>query len=130
MARVNSSGIITMMIDQEVSTPVAPPPSAAIQSPSFTTRSFETQITVQDGDTVAIGGIIQEDATDSSGGIPVLNRIPFLGAAFGTKSRHRDRTELIVFFTPHVIYDTTQIAEATDDLKSKLTHLRKQLKEQ
>lgn len=129
MARVNSSGIITLLVNQEVSTPVAPAPSAAIQSPSFTTRSFQTQITVQDGDTVAIGGIIQENATDSSGGIPVLHRIPFLGAAFGSKTRHRDRTELIVFFTPHVIYDTTQLADATDDLKAKLTHLRKQLKE-
>lgn len=130
LARVNSSGIITMVINQEVSTPVPPAPTAAIQSPSFTTRSFQTQITVQDGDTVAIGGIIQENATDSSGGIPGLHRIPLIGAAFGSKNRHRDRTELIVFFTPHVIYDTTQIAEATDDLKGQLKHLRKAMKEQ
>jgi len=127
MARVNSSGIITMLVNQQVSTPQ--PPSGPVQSPSFSTRSFQTQITVQDGDTVAIGGIIQDTTTDSTSGIPFLNRIPVLGAAFGTKSKQTSRTELIVFFTPHVIYDTTQIAEASDDLKNSLTHLKKTLKE-
>ncbi len=130
MARVNSSGIITMMINQQVSDPVPPASSAAIQSDSFNNRSFQTQIMVQDGDTVAIGGIIQETATESSGGIPILHRIPVLGAAFGSKSRQTSRTELIVFFTPHVIYDTTSIAEATDDLKSQLKHLKREMKEQ
>jgi general secretion pathway protein D len=127
MARVNSSGIITMLVNQQVSTPQ--PPSGPVQSPSFSTRSFQTQITLQDGDTVAIGGIIQDTATDATSGIPFLNRIPVLGAAFGTKSKQTSRTELIVFFTPHVIYDTTQIAEASDDLKNSLTHLKKSLKE-
>jgi general secretion pathway protein D len=109
---------------------VPPASSAAIQSDSFSSRSFQTQITLQDGDTIAIGGIIQEQSTDSSGGIPFLQRIPILGAAFGSKSKTTSRTELIVFFTPHVIYDTTGLAEATDDLKSGLKHMKKELKEQ
>ena len=129
MARVNSSGIITMMINQQVSNPQPPAANAAIQSDSFSNRSFQTQITVQDGDTVAIGGIIQETTTEASGGIPFLQRIPVLGAAFGSKTRNTNRTELIVFFTPHVIYDTMSLAEATDDLKARLTHLKKEMKE-
>jgi len=52
-----------------------------------------------------------------------------IGAAFGSKSSNTSRTELIVFFTPHVIYDTTQVADATDDLKGQLKHLRRQLKQ-
>ena len=129
-ARVNSSGIITMLIDQQVSDAVPPAAGAAIQSDSFSNRSFQTQITVQDGDTIAIGGIIQETTTESSGGIPFLQRIPILGAAFGGKMKQTTRTELIVFFTPHVIYDTMSLAEATDDLKSGLKHMKKELKEQ
>jgi general secretion pathway protein D len=130
LARVNSSGIITMLINQQVSTPVPPSSTSAIQSPSFTTRSFQTQITVQDGDTVAIGGIILEQTTDTSNGIPFLQRIPILGSVFGGKSRTTSRTELIVFFTPHVIYDTSEIAEASEDLRSQLKHLRSMMKEQ
>jgi general secretion pathway protein D len=127
-ARVNSSGIITMLVNQQVSSPTPPASGAAIQSDSFSNRSFQTQLTVQDGDTIAVGGIIQESVTDSSSGIPFLQRIPVLGAAFGSKSKLTSRTELIVFFTPHVIYDTTGLAEATDDLKAGLKHMRGELK--
>jgi general secretion pathway protein D len=123
-ARVNSSGVVTMMIDQQVSSPIAPS-SAGIQSPSFQNRSFETQLTVQDGDTVAIGGFIQETYSQSSAGVPLLHRIPILGAAFGTKSISKARTELIVFLTPRVIYDTNQIADATDEIMSSLKHIQK-----
>ncbi len=56
IARVNSSGIVTMIINQDVSSPQPPAASSSIQSPSFSNRSFQTQVTVQDGDTVAIGG--------------------------------------------------------------------------
>ncbi len=52
-----------------------------------------------------------------------------LGAAFGSKSRNTSRTELIAFFTPHVIYDTTGLADATDDLKAGLKHMKGELKE-
>jgi len=127
-ARVNSSGVITMLVNQQISTPTANT-ITDISSPSFTNRSFQTQMTVQDGDTVAIGGFIQETVNESSGGIPFLQRIPVLGAAFGSKTRSTTRDELIVFFTPHVIYDTSSIAEATDDLKNGLKHMKKELKD-
>ena len=128
MARANSSGIITMMINQQVSAPVPPASGAAIQSDSFTNRSFQTQITVQDGDTIGIGGFIGETVTDGSSGLPFLQRIPVLGAVFGNKTHSTSRDELIVFFTPHVIYDTTSVAEATDDLKNQLKHLKNEMK--
>jgi general secretion pathway protein D len=130
-ARVNSSGVITMLINQQVSSPTNAPTSdtANISSPSFSNRSFQTQITVQDGDTFAIGGFITETVTDQSSGIPFLQRIPILGAAFGGKSRSTSRDELIVFFTPHVIYDTSSVADATDDLKAGLKHMKKELKD-
>jgi len=87
-------------------------------------------VTVEDGDTVAIGGIIMDNTTDTVTGIPYLDRIPYLGFLFGMKSTTKNRTELIVFLTPHVIYDTTGLADATDDLKAGLKHMKKDLKEQ
>lgn len=129
LARVNSSGIVTMMISQEVSAPQAPAASSAIQSPSFSKRNVQTQITVQDGDTVAIGGIIQESDTFSTAGIPGLHRIPVLGGLFGNRNYTKTRTELIVFLTPRVIYDTNQIAEASDEVRSGLKKLKKMIKE-
>jgi general secretion pathway protein D len=85
---------------------------------------------VQDGDTFAIGGFITETLNEQSSGIPFLSRIPILGAAFGGKSKNTSRDELIVFFTPHVIYDTSGVADASDDLKAGLKLMKKELKGQ
>jgi general secretion pathway protein D len=128
-ARVNSSGIVTLMINQNVSSPQAPSASSSIQSPSFQNRSFQTQITVQDGDTVAIGGIIQESNLQSSSGVPFLSKLPGIGAAFGAKSISKSRTELVVFLTPRVIYDTNQIADATDEIRSGMKKINKMVKD-
>ena len=129
LARVNSSGIVTLLINQNVSSPQAPA-AGGIQSPSFQNRSFQTQMTVQDGDTVAIGGIIQESNLQSSGGVPFLHSLPWVGAAFGSKSISKSRTELVVFLTPRVIYDASQMLDATDEIKSGMKRIQKLMKGQ
>ncbi len=127
LARVNSSGVVTMIINQNVTAPEPNPVgvSSSINSPSFSQRNVSTQVTVQDGDTIAIGGIINESTTDTSAGIPFLDRLPYIGAAFGQKSSSKTRTELIIFLTPRVIYDTNQISDASQELKEKVKGLRK-----
>jgi general secretion pathway protein D len=124
LARVNSSGIVTMIVNQNVSSPQAPS-AGGIQSPSFQNRSFETQVTVQDGDTVAIGGIIQETNLQSSAGVPVLHSLPIIGPAFGSRSVSKSRTELVVFLTPRVIYDANQMLDATEEIKSGMKRIQK-----
>jgi general secretion pathway protein D len=127
MARVNASGIVTLMIDQDVSSPQGNTTSG-INSPQFQTRHFTTQVTVQDGDTIAIGGFIQESKTLDETGIPIIHRIPILGAAFGSKNYSKSRTELVIFLTPRVIYDATQVNDATDEIKGRLKHIQKMIK--
>jgi general secretion pathway protein D len=128
MARVTPSGIVTLIINQDVSSPI-PPSSGGIQSPSFDKKSIQTQITVQDGDTIAIGGIIDEKSTVALSGLPLLHRIPLIGAAFGSRSYGKERTELIIFITPRVIYDTNQMRDATDELKGRVKMLKKMVTE-
>jgi general secretion pathway protein D len=133
LARVNPSGVVTMVINQNVTAPIPNPLASAggagssIDSPSFSQRNVSTQVTVEDGDTIAIGGIITENNTETLGGIPFLDRLPYIGFAFGQKVTHHDRTELIVFLTPRVIYDTTQMADATEELKQKVRGLKKMI---
>ncbi len=132
VARVTPSGIVTMIINQNISDPEATTNSSSgssIGSPSFATKSISTQVTVQDGDTIAIGGQIQESTTTTLAGIPLLDRIPFLGALFGARSYGKERTELIMFLTPHVIFDSNQMIDATDELRDKIKLLRKDVKE-
>jgi general secretion pathway protein D len=132
LARVNSSGVVTMVINQNVTAPIPSPLSnseVSINSPSFSNRNVSTQITCEDGDTVAIGGIIEESVSDTTSGIPFLDRLPYVGFVFGTKSRQTTRTELIIFLTPRVIYDTTQLTDATQELKEKVRGLRNMIRE-
>lgn len=126
--RVSPSGVVTLLINQEVSAPIPPVPGG-IQSPSFSKRAVQTQVTMEDGDVVAIGGIINENETYSTGGIPVLHRLPLAGYLFGTKSTSKDRTELVVFISARVIYDTNELSEASEEMKAGLKRLRKVLKE-
>jgi general secretion pathway protein D len=128
VAHVNSSGVVTMIIDQQVSAPVATS-SSTIQSPSFSNRSVSTQVTVQDGDTIAIGGAILETHTDGTGGVPILSHIPVLGLLFGSKNVSTQRTELIIFLTPRVIYDTNQINDATEEIKNSLKRVGKLMRD-
>jgi general secretion pathway protein D len=125
VARINSSGVVTMEINQQVS---APSGSNSLGQ-SFSNRSMSTQITVQDGDTIAIGGAIVESKSEGMTGIPYLSRLPFLGPLFGTKTVSTSRTELIMFLTPRVIYDTNQLIDATDEIKTNLKRVSKLMKD-
>ena len=85
---------------------------------------------MQDGDTVAIAGIIQENNLQASAGVPFLHRLPGIGALFGAKSVSKDRTELVVFMTPRVIYDTNQMVEATDEIRGSMKRIPKLIKDE
>jgi general secretion pathway protein D len=128
-AHINSSGIVTMIINQQLSQP-QDNSFSNINSPAFSNRSFSTQVTVQDGDTVALGGAITEQWTESSSGIPVLHRLPVVGAVFGSKTYSKTRGELIIFLTPRVIYDTNQIVDATEEIRNNLKNVNKMARDQ
>ena len=115
--RVNASGIVTMEVNQEVSVP--------LPGNSIDRRNIQTQVTVADGDTVALGGVMQETNIYSRDRVPFLGKIPFLGGVFGSTSVSKSKTELIVLITPRVIYDENEIVTATAELKSRLRGLRR-----
>jgi general secretion pathway protein D len=124
-ARVNASGIITMEINQEVSSPQQPASGDSIQSPTIDRRNVRTQITINDGDTVAIAGVIQETDLYGRSRVPGIGRVPILGGFFGGTSSTKVRTELVVMLTPRVIYDETEFVSASEELKSGLRALRR-----
>ena len=64
--------------------------------------------------------MIQETTTSTLAGIPGLDRIPYIGSFFGTRQYSKERTELIIFITPHVIFDSNQMMDATDELKDRI----------
>ncbi len=120
--RVNSGGLVTLDISQEVSSVVAATTNttASVNTPTFQERAVESRVVVQDGDTIGLAGLIQDSDTRSNGGIPFLKDIPILSLLAGTQSNTRARTELLVLITPHVIHDGRDARALTEDLREGL----------
>jgi general secretion pathway protein D len=118
--RVNPGGLVYLSLDQVVSKP-----GIADKFGNFPIdkRELNTQIAVQSGQTVLLGGLIQQDEGKTDTGIPGLNRIPVIGRLFGTTSRHRNRTELIVLITPRVITSSSDAQAVTEEYASKFESL-------
>jgi general secretion pathway protein D len=89
----------------------------------ISTREVATQVAVQSGQTVLLGGLIKQDEANTDTGIPGLNRIPILGRLFGSTSRNRNRTELIVLITPRVIQSAEDARDITDEYQKKFESL-------
>ncbi|MBV9553895.1 MAG: type II secretion system secretin GspD [Alphaproteobacteria bacterium] len=113
--RVNSSGLVTLDIDQEVSD-VAPTTTSTIDSPTINDRHIISSVVVKDGETIALGGLISENRNDTRNGIPVLGDIPWVGPLFRSTSRSTGRTELLVMLSPKVVRNSNDAAAMTNDL--------------
>jgi general secretion pathway protein D len=119
--RINSGGLVTLDIAQEVSEPVTTT-SSGIDSPTFSDRVIKSRVVAQDGQTIGLAGLISDNTSRSNGGIPVVKDIPIVGTLFSNQNNQRTRTELLVLITPHVDYNQRVVRALTDDLRGKLWH--------
>ncbi len=117
--RVNSGGLVTLDIAQEVSQPVTTTTST-IGSPTFADRSVKSRVVVHDGQTIGLAGLISDNDSRINGGVPFIKNIPLIGSVFSNQDNNRIRTELLVLLTPHVDYDQRAVQELTEDLRVSL----------
>jgi general secretion pathway protein D len=73
---------------------------------------------VRDNQTIVISGIIQDNTQDNGQGVPLLSSIPILGPLFGYSNKTFQRTNLLVFITPRIVYDAESLQKISDKLKS------------
>lgn len=121
--RVNPGGLITLEVKQEVSDAVTTE-SSDLNAPTIQQRQVESTVAVQSGNTVILGGLIRDRATEAESGIPGLYEIPLLGTLFGTTRQENSRTELIVLITPRAVASTEEAIMVTDEFRSRLRGLR------
>jgi len=118
--RVNTGGLVTLDIAQEVSDVAQAATNTVQGSPTFDDQVFRTRVAVQDGQTVGLAGLIRDNVSQQNAGLPFLKDIPVLGTLFSTQANSRMRTELLVLITPHVIHDQRDARSLTEDLRSQL----------
>jgi general secretion pathway protein D len=118
--RINAGGLVNLDITQEYSVPGITDATSSTNPPSISKRSTKTQVTVQSGETMVIGGMISEKSLNSSAGLPILSSIPLLGGLFGTTDRSTTKTELILLITPRVANNVGQAKQISDEIQRKM----------
>jgi general secretion pathway protein D len=118
--RVNVNGVITLDISQEVSNVDTTVAATALNAPTISQRRVDTAVTVLDGETVALGGLITETRTVGNTGVPLLMDVPVVGSLFGTKQNSKARTELLILLSPRVVHDAAEARAATEELRGRL----------
>lgn len=118
---VNSGNLVSMQIDQSV-TDVGAADEVTKQR-AFLQRQLSSKVAVRSGESIVMGGLIQERDTNSKSGIPVLHTVPVVGNLFGTTGNEGSRTELLVIITPRVVRSDIDVREVSDDLRERLQGL-------
>jgi len=120
---INELGLVTMEINQEVSEQAPSVQVGDREYPSFYKRSTETTLTVQSGQTIVIGGLIRENSSDGSAGLPWFVTVPGLRWLFGKQSDSHSKTELVIMISPYVIDNFDDVDAVTQEFKKKAVHL-------
>lgn len=124
--QINASGLIALDLDTQLSSVEF---RAELDNlPAFPKTESKTNLIVQDGDTIVIGGLIREDNTDNMTGVPYLSKIPLLGALFRFKQESNDKREVVIILTPHVIKNREESDVVSADFIKKLKNLKRSLK--
>lgn len=117
---VGSDGLVVMDVGQEVSGVSPTITTTGINSPTFTERSVNSRVAIQDGQTIGLAGLISDNDSHANQGLPGLKDVPLLGALFGSQTNKRTREELLVLITPHVIRTQQQALDLTADMQQQM----------
>jgi type II secretion system protein D len=114
---INPDGVVNMVISPQITTRTGEtvPISETLEAQTFVTRSAQTRVAVHDGQTIVIGGLIEDQLTDSIKKVPLLGDIPIAGFLFRRTVKEKKKTELLIFLTPRVAQEPaalTSISEA------------------
>ncbi len=121
--RVNAGGLVIMELEQKVDD-VSPQLQANSQNPIILQRSIKSTVAVKDADTLVLGGLIRDNRNQSKQGLPLLSKIPILGALFTSDARKSlRRTELVVLITPRVVRNRSDAYEITNEFKQRLREI-------
>lgn len=117
--RVNAGGLVVMEIEQSVEDILVGDTTTG--NPDIQTREIMSSVAVQSGETLVLGGLIQENNLYNRAGVPWLHELPLIGALFGSTDSKTTKTELVILLTPRVVTGRQDARLVADEFKRKLT---------
>ena len=115
--RINRSGTVSLDVNQQINSLVE---FTLFDAPIISTREASAFVTIKDKQTMVIGGMIKDDKTETVHKTPILGDIPLLGKLFRRADTRVEKTELMVFITPHVVYTDADADRVTAEQREKL----------
>jgi general secretion pathway protein D len=124
--RVNSQGLVTMLLSQELSAvvPNAGGSTDATTTPTISQRSVTSTVSVYSDQTVVLGGLISGQLNYTRDTVPIVSKIPVIGDLIGDTEKTGKRSELVVFITPRVIRDSIDASIVSQELRAKMKLIR------
>jgi general secretion pathway protein D len=116
--RINVNGNVRLDIEQEISN--VSPQTATSLTPTVSERKVKSSISVANGQTVLLAGLISEQQNLNRNGIPLLDQLQGIGDAFAHQDKTVNRTELIIFIRPQIIRDSLDAHYVAEELRSRL----------
>jgi general secretion pathway protein D len=113
---IYSGDRVDLEVTQEMSE-ISGRSSSTIKSPSILTRRIDTSLTLRDGGSVLLGGLIYNTSSDGSTGIPLLMDIPWLGQLFKVDNINESRTMLVMLIVPYIVENDQDAREVTEAIK-------------
>jgi len=117
--RINDKGRVVLEVEQEASE-VSPTTSSTINSPTIQQRRIKTTVAVKDGESLTLGGLMQDRTNTGKNQLPILGEVPVLGNLFKSKDDVIKRTELLILITPRVVRDPNQVRLITDEFRDRM----------
>jgi len=122
--QVTKGGLITMDLSQEVSQRGEDVAIGGSTYPSFIDRQMTTSLSIRDGGTIIVGGIIQERERQALRSVPLVSKIPLLASLLGLNTFEKDRTELLIMITASVISEATDLEKIISRYKESVASLK------
>jgi general secretion pathway protein D len=119
---ITQAGLVEMIVSPEISSLSATtvPISNTVNSPVIDKRSADTVVVTPSDQTVVIGGLISTQVIEQENKVPLLGDIPVLGYAFKRNIKKNQKTELLIFLTPHVVADPKDLSGMANTERAKL----------
>ena len=116
---INADGLVSLEISQETSNAESAGQGELALAPIITSRSINTSVLALNGQTVILGGLIQDNLSVNDNKVPFFGSIPLLGKLFQSEGNEKSRTELMVMITPRIIRESNEM----DEIGRKLAEL-------
>ena len=122
--RINPGGLVYMDITQDVSRPGARDPDISTSgNPPINNKTVSSQVAVQSGQTIFLGGLIAEQDSRGRSGVPYLSRVPIIGPLFGARTKSLSRSETLVMITPTVVENSVDLKNISEELEQEFTRV-------